>query len=106
MKLKKWKGLIVKVLEDTRIPAKERDPNLHYYECRHSESDWSQPCSVEKWVVVNFWGTIITRKSLPIPSTGDYIDLTKNEGEQLMFMANGCGEDGFDEEYMAAEMDA
>jgi len=97
MKLKKWEGLITKVLEDTRIRANERDPNLHYYECRHSESDWSQPCSVEKWVTCNFWGTIITSAPIPMPTGNDsYIDLTKAEGEKLMWMANGKGEGGID----------
>ncbi len=81
---------IVKVLE-ARVPLEKRKPLYHYYECRHSESDWTQPYIVENvgsGVFCNFWGTIVTAKPLSIVVGNARVGLTKNEGERLMRMAH------------------
>ena len=57
---------IVAAEENTRIPIKDRDPKLHYYEMRHSESDWTQPIGIEGFVFVNFLGTLVTNKPLEL----------------------------------------
>jgi hypothetical protein len=57
---------IVVVKEDTRIPKKDRDPKLYYYETRHSENDWTQPIGIETFVFVNFLGTLVTNVPLEL----------------------------------------
>lgn len=47
-----------------RIKGPEQEPNLFYYHIRHSDSDWGKPISVEKHVLVNHFGTLVSTVSL------------------------------------------
>ena len=57
---------IVAVLENTRVPKKDRDQKLYYYAMRHSESDWTRPIGIEEFVLVNFLGTLVTNTPLEL----------------------------------------
>lgn len=48
--------------EAIRIPADQRIKGLYYYEIRHSD-DLFTPCTGEPYVLVNFWGTLVTHES-------------------------------------------
>lgn len=50
-------------ITDRRIKS-ERRSDLFYYELRHDDEDWSQPCTIEDYVVVNHWGTICFKESI------------------------------------------
>ena len=64
-------GKPILVLEG-RIPHEDRNNVLHYYELRHSDDDWSRPATLEKSVIVDFFGTLISKEAIEV---GDYIDL-------------------------------
>lgn len=51
-------------ITDLRIKKVDRSPNLFYYDLRHSDEDFSVPCTVEDFVIVNHWGTMISTKDL------------------------------------------
>jgi len=44
------------------------------YNVRHDECNWTRPISVEKFVFVNFFGTIFTKEPLEL-NTSDYIEV-------------------------------
>lgn len=77
---------MISVLEDKRIPKAERDPNKFYYELRHADNDWSVPITVEKNVLVNFWGTLISDKPYPL-NDGGFHSLTEDEVDDLLRIA-------------------
>jgi len=78
--------VIVEAFEDRRIPINEQKPDLFYYQCRHSETDWSIPRTIERNMVwVNFWGTVVTRE--PLNFDDDILDLTTGEGEAIVFLS-------------------
>lgn len=59
-----------------------RTENLYYYEFRHGDSD--TPITLEKHVVVNFCGTLASKK--PIKLNNGSITLTKREVEKLRYI--------------------
>ena len=60
---KTYKGILY---EDCRITEVYKK-SLHAYGIRHTEDDWSEPASITAgYPMVNFLGTFITNKALPI----------------------------------------
>ena len=60
---KTYKGILY---EDCRITEVYKK-SLHAYGIRHTEDDWSEPASIAAgYPMVNFLGTFITNKALPI----------------------------------------
>ena len=79
---------VYSVLEGSRVLLKDRQPGLSYYEMRHGETDWTQPISIELGVVVNFWGTLILPKPLPLTAhPSSFIELTPEQSEGFMWKA-------------------
>lgn len=60
-----FRGSKVTIVED-RIDTENRDPNLHYYEIRHSDDDWGNPVSIDEAIGVNFFGLLITSSPIKI----------------------------------------
>jgi len=78
--------VILEAYEDRRIPVNEQKPDFFYYQCRHSESDWSIPATIERNLVwANFWGTVVARE--PMNFDDDILDLTLEEGEAITFLS-------------------
>lgn len=80
------KDIEVLVLEGERIKNKDKKEGLYYYECRHSDFDWSEPATIEDSVIINFWGNVISKVSLDKLSNIEdivYISLSDNESEIL-----------------------
>ena len=46
------------------------------YHIRHDEADWTSPISIEKYVAVNFFGTVFMEKPLEFDSS-NYIEIKK-----------------------------
>ena len=84
-------GNILRVTE-SRVPEQERLPGLFYYEVRHGD-DWGTPLTIEKHVLVNFWGTVVTTAPLELKDRLegemmlDYLDLTPKERNLLISMS-------------------
>ena len=47
-----------------RISHEKRNENLFYYEVRHDDCCVGEPISIQKSVMVNHWGTIITKQPI------------------------------------------
>lgn len=69
---------------DWRIDRKSIPDGWYFYEVRHADNDWCEPVEVALGVLVNFWGTLITKEPILLePSTSDddtyvYIDSEKD----------------------------
>ena len=55
-------------IDRTTIPAQ-----LHLYEIRHEDEDWGRPCQLAKGILVNFYGSLLTRQPIELPDSG-YLD--------------------------------
>jgi len=55
----------IEIATSLRISAKDRDPNLYYYEIRHDDDGFS-PTTIEHSVLVNHFGTIAFKKPLEL----------------------------------------
>lgn len=95
----KFKGVeVVKVEEGPRISKEERtqhqSDNHHIYAMRHSEDDWSLPVTIERGVMVNYWGYMITKEPLELTDSNSlgsdpsFIELTEDEGYDLVDMCS------------------
>lgn len=76
-----FRGQEVNVCE-ARIKKESRDPDLYYYEIRHSDSDWGNPVTIEEAVVVNFFGILISKLPLQL---GPNSCIRLNKAEQQLF---------------------
>lgn len=78
---------VVAAYENVRMVATQHTPDLHYYQCRHTEEDWSQPCTIEDKIVwANFWGTVVTQNPIDFGSEGNR-ELSREEGEAIMMLS-------------------
>ena len=65
---KKYPGTLYEDCRITEIYKK----SLHAYGMRHPDDDWSVPATVSPgYPMVNFFGTFITKKALPIDKETD-----------------------------------
>ncbi len=75
---------------DERIPQEEAPPGYpHMYHLRHDEDDWSQPVNLEKFVLVNFFGTVFMKDPVEIDDSG-YVEVESfwMEGKFVEFRAS------------------
>jgi hypothetical protein len=69
---------------DWRIDRNSIPDGWYFYEVRHADNDWCEPVEVALGVLVNFWGTLITKEPLlpeEVASIDDayvYIDSEKD----------------------------
>ncbi|MBI5327007.1 MAG: hypothetical protein HZB80_01765 [Deltaproteobacteria bacterium] len=72
-----------------RIPEKEREPQLFYYELRRRADDWSLPATIEDKVAGDdLWGTMVL--SLPIKegfNEKNFIQVSEDLAEELKKLA-------------------
>lgn len=46
---------------------------LYQYDIRHSDEDWGEPATLEKYVLVNWYGRVISDKEFKLPeNNGEY----------------------------------
>jgi hypothetical protein len=62
--------------EERIIPEKAPSGFPFMYHIRHDENDWTCPISIEKYVAVNFFGTVFMEKPLEFDSSS-YIKIKK-----------------------------
>ena len=64
-------------VSNERIPVEERDAELNYYELRHDEMGRLYESVIEKVVVVNFHGTVVTSNPIVDLESVDHIPFSK-----------------------------
>lgn len=72
----------------SRIRAHDRVDKLFYYDIK-SDNKWYIPCSIEEYVLVNHWGTIVSKTNLNKLLIHDWMekkrrtDLTEEEASSI-----------------------
>lgn len=51
---------------DCRVNKTTVPEGLYMYEVRHADDDWGDPCETAEGVLVNFYGTLLSREKLPL----------------------------------------
>lgn len=78
-----WKKLEVLGKEglfaDWRIDRNTIPEGWYFYEVRHADNDWCEPVEIALGILVNFWGTLITKEPFDLTPLGDtgneYLDI-------------------------------
>jgi hypothetical protein len=76
---------------DERIASEKAPLGYHYiYHLRHDEDDWTRPISIERFVVVNFFGTVFTKEPIEIDESG-YVEIEsfRIETQFIIFRLSG-----------------
>lgn len=69
-----------------RIDRSTVPEGLYLYELRHADEDWGDPCQLARGILVNHYGTILTREPIQLPIEG-WLNL--NPGD-FNFSDGGC----------------
>ena len=51
---------------DVRIDRETVPEGKYIYEVRHTDEDWGEPCQIEAEILVNFFGTLVCDRALPL----------------------------------------
>lgn len=47
---------------DLRIDRNTIPEGYYMYEVRHTDNDWGEPAEIGEWILVNFFGTLLTKE--------------------------------------------
>ncbi|MEK7079278.1 MAG: LPD28 domain-containing protein [Patescibacteria group bacterium] len=75
---------------DERIaPEKAPQGYPYMYHIRHDENNWTRPVNLERFVVVNFFGTVFMKEPIEIDAS-DYLEINsfEMEGNYVVFEIN------------------
>ena len=87
---------------ECRIDRATVPEGVYRYELRHGDEDWGEPRELARGLMVNFYGTVLTREPFQLPIDG-WIPL---ESGSLSFQDGGCRTLAeFQEKYPASEKD-
>ncbi len=87
---------------DFRIDRATVPEGVYRYELRHGDEDWGEPIELSRSLMVNFYGTVLTREPFQLPIDG-WILL---ESGSLSFQDGGCRTlAAFQEKYPESEKD-
>jgi L-rhamnose isomerase len=81
-----FRGVPVVQVTGARIRQEDRQEGFYYYDIRHSDDDWGYPCTVEPYVLINHFGTIVTTQPIEFEpdENGDaYLEITDEERELI-----------------------
>ena len=53
-----------------RVDRSTVPDGLHLYELRHADEDWNDPCQLARGILVNHYGTVLTREPIQLPVSG------------------------------------
>ena len=73
------------VYYEERIPPEKAPSGYPYmYQIRHDEDDWTRPVTLERLVIVNFFGTAFMKEPIDLDSNG-YIEIERfSMGKQFV----------------------
>ena len=58
------------LFSDLRIDRETIPEGYFMYEIRHDDDDWGEPVEIGRWIMVNFFGTLLTKERFTLePST-------------------------------------
>lgn len=87
---------------ECRIDRTTVPEGVYRYELRHGDEDWGEPIELSRSLMVNFYGTVLTREPFQLPIDG-WIPL---ESGSLSFQDGGCRTLAeFQQKYPASEKD-
>ena len=87
---------------ECRIDRTTVPEGVYRYELRHGDEDWGEPIELSRSLMVNFYGTVLTREPFQLPIDG-WIPM---ENDSLSFQDGGCRTLAeFQEKYPASEKD-
>ena len=87
---------------ECRIDRATVPEGVYRYELRHGDADWGEPIELSRSLMVNFYGTVLTREPFQLPIDG-WIPL---ESGCLSFQDGGCRTLAeFQEKYPASDKD-
>lgn len=87
---------------ECRIDRATVPEGVYRYELRHGDEDWGEPIELSRSLMVNFYGTVLTREPFQLPIDG-WIPL---ENGSLSFQDGGCRTLAeFQEKYPASDKD-
>lgn len=87
---------------ECRIDRATMPEGVYRYELRHGDEDWGEPRELARNLMVNFYGTVLTREPFQLPIDG-WIPL---ESDSLSFQDSGCRTLAeFQEKYPASDKD-
>lgn len=81
-------GAPVVFINEGRIESSVRHDNLFYYDMRHEDSNWAEPETIEKRVLCNFFGTLVTTAPIQTIENGQDIFLENDKGLLDLIMLN------------------
>lgn len=58
------------LFSECRINSATVPEGVYRYEVRHSDDDWSEPVELARGIMVNFYGTLLTREPFQLPIAG------------------------------------
>ena len=73
------------LLTTARIDRASVPEGLHLYELRHADEDWCDPVQVGKGVLVNFYGTVLSREPIALGADG-FLNL---DAEAISYLDSG-----------------
>lgn len=88
----KVKG-IPALFSEVRIDRDSIPDNLFVYEVRHDDEGFLDPAQIKRWIMVNFYGTLITKVPL-LGQNEDSIYIEDGEWEESIALSSR-GLDGF-----------
>nr|WP_302656439.1 LPD28 domain-containing protein [uncultured Agathobaculum sp.] len=87
---------------ECRVDRATVPEGVYRYELRHGDEDWGEPIELSRSLMVNFYGTVLTREPFQLPIDG-WILL---ESGSLSFQDGGCRTlAAFQEKYPESEKD-
>lgn len=63
------------ILSEERVTRKKDTMEKCLYDIRHSDNDWCDPATLERQVLVNWFGTIILDTPIEFPEGQDYLEI-------------------------------
>ena len=87
---------------ECRIDRATVPEGVYRYELRHGDEDWGEPRELARNLMVNFYGTVLTREPFQLPIDG-WIPM---ENDSLSFLDGECRTlSEFQQKYPASEKD-
>ncbi|MDD4808081.1 MAG: hypothetical protein PHU30_06280 [Oscillospiraceae bacterium] len=76
------------LLTTARIDRSSVPEGLHLYELRHDDEDWCDPVQIGRGILVNFYGTVLSREPIELNADG-FLDL---DADAISYLDSGTTE--------------
>jgi len=78
-------GMDCVLFYDERIPPEKAPQGYPYmYHVRHDDNNWICPITIERFVVVNFFGTVFMKEPIVI-GEDNYLEINQFKHEDMKF---------------------